>query len=230
MIFFEDDDIIICDKPAGLPTQTNQVATKDLVSIMKNHVKGGYLALINRLDQYVRGFVVFAKNKEAAADLSKQITEHKFKKSYVAILYGDIDSEGELEEYLQKMPTGNVSRVAKKGEKDAKLARLKYRVLDKVTIDGKQLPIVHVDLITGRHHQIRLQFANIGRPILGDCKYGSGESKDFSRENKINNIALHAYEVSFNHPTTKKICNYKADMEFKINNKCYCSSLSAEKY
>ena len=221
MIFFEDDDIIICNKPAGVPTQTCQVATKDLVSIMKNHVKGEYLGLINRLDQYVGGFVVFAKNKEATTELSKQITEHKFQKSYIAVLYGNLDNEGELENYLQKVSKGNVSRIAKKGEKDAKLAKLKYRVLEKRIINNKQLTIVHVDLITGRHHQIRLQFANIGVPILGDCKYGSDVSKAFSSENNIKFIALYAYEVSFIHPSTKKTCNYRMELEFQTNNGCY---------
>lgn len=212
-IIFEDEHIIVCYKPSGVPTQTAKLGAVDMVSLLKNYLyknqkekKEPYVGVIHRLDQPVEGILVFAKTPFAAKELNKGMQNGSgFGKYYKAVLCG-VPSEktGMLENYLVKDGKTNTSRVCTATEKDAKKAVLEYEVLN----DN----LVRIKLHTGRHHQIRVQMANIGCPIWGDTKYGV--DKDSANVDKSwKQIALCAYRLEFIHPKTKK------KMEFEIEPK-----------
>ena len=213
-ILFEDNEIIVCYKPAGIPTQTSKMGEQDMVSILKNYLykkqsdrREPYIAVIHRLDQPVEGLLVFAKTPFAAKELNKGLQGAGFGKYYQAVLWGVPDkASGTLENYLVKDGRTNTSRVGNQNEKDAKKAVLSYEVLATGKDDGKNISLVKVKLDTGRHHQIRVQMANMGCPIWGDAKYNTAAAQD----RIFRPIALCAYKLEFVHPKTKK------KMEFEI--------------
>ena len=144
-IIFEDKDIIVCHKPAGIPTQSSRIGTKDMVSILKNHLvkntakktasREPYLAVIHRLDQPVEGLLVFAKTPAAAKELSRQLTTSGFGKYYRAQALGIFEhNEGTLEDYLVKDGRTNTSRVCEENVPNAKYARLHYKVIHTDTL------------------------------------------------------------------------------------------------
>lgn len=216
-IIFEDEHIIVCYKPAGVPTQTSKLGEQDMVSLLKNFLyknqkekREPYIAVIHRLDQPVEGLLVFAKTPFAAKELSKGLQGAGFGKHYKTVLCGALENtSGTLEDYLVKDGRTNTSRVGNPGEKDAKRAVLAYKVLSKREVDGKVLSLVKVQLDTGRHHQIRVQMANMGCPIWGDSKYNTAAVQD----GRFRQIALCAYKLEFVHPKTRK------KMEFEIEPK-----------
>ncbi len=215
-IIYEDEDIAVIYKPAAFPSQSADITKDDVVSFLKKHIsKQGikpYVALISRLDQPVEGLMVLAKNKIAGANLSKQMQNRKIEKIYLSAIKGKIDPpSGTMEDYLVKDKHNNISRVCKKNEPGAKSARLFYETVSQM--DDKSL--VRIKLDTGRHHQIRVQFATRGYPLLGDRKY--------SRENDVASaIALCCERIIFTHPKTNKKMDYKIEPNgdiFKIFNK-----------
>ena len=224
-ILYEDPQIIVCVKPAGIPTQTKKIGLPDMVSLLKNHLAGQcpsgqppYLALIHRLDQPVAGILVFARTPAAAKTLNQQLTSHQFGKYYRALVFGQPPKdEGSLENYLVKDSRSNTSRVCAKDTPGAKSARLHYAIVKKGqgffnlgrgifenTTSPTELPTeldIHLD--TGRHHQIRVQLAAMGCPIIGDFKYGPGSPDPAVRPP----LMLCAYRLEFLHPVTrKKLC------------------------
>lgn len=206
-ILYEDKDQIVLHKPAGVATQTARLGEKDLVSEVKNHIAkeegktNPFVGVINRLDQPVEGIVLFAKNAKAAAELSKQMQDGGMQKFYLAAIFGHMDKEKEmLTDYLEKDARTNSSRVVSATSKDAKKAMLEYNVIATV---GK-MQFVKIHLLTGRHHQIRVQFAHREHPLIGDTKYGSDESMTLSREANAKVPALCAYKLIWKHPVTKK--------------------------
>ena len=209
-ILHEDEHIIVCYKPAGIPTQTKKLGEQDMVSLLKNHLKGGYVAVIHRLDQPVEGLLVFAKTPFAAKELNKGLQGAGFGKHYKAVLWGIPEQKKAiLEDYLVKDGRTNTSRVCNSSEKDVKKAILSYEVIATGKDDGKGISLVKVKLDTGRHHQIRVQMANMGCPIWGDAKYNTAMVQD----RRYRQIALCAYRLEFVHPKTKK------KMEFEIEPK-----------
>ena len=209
-ILHEDEHIIVCYKPAGIPTQTKKLGEQDMVSLLKNYLKGGYVAVIHRLDQPVEGLLVFAKTPFAAKELNKGLQGSGFGKHYKAVLWGvPTQKKATLEDYLVKDGRTNTSRVCNSSEKDAKKAILSYEVIATGKDDGKGISLVKVKLDTGRHHQIRVQMANMGCPIWGDAKYNTAMVQD----RRYRQIALCAYRLEFVHPKTKK------QMEFEIEPK-----------
>lgn len=178
-IIYEDSKIIIVEKEAGRLTQSGKSFDLDLTSeVLAYRRKKGedvYAALINRLDRPVSGLVLFAKNKPEAARLSKQMQQGGFCKQYYAIVCGKLpEKNGTFVDYLVKDAVSNTSRTAGRGEAGAKRAELKYEVVEEY---GGILSLVRVELITGRHHQIRVQFASRGLPVLGDGKYGGAAAE-----------------------------------------------------
>lgn len=215
-ILYEDKDIIVCHKPAGIATQTARVGQADMVSEVNNYLKSAssdhkkplYVGVIHRLDQPVEGILVFAKNKAAAADLSRQAAGDVMKKEYLAVVCGENFSQtGELKDYLLKDGKTNTSRVVPPEVKGAKEALLTYEVLSQ---GPSGTALVRIQIHTGRHHQIRVQMANAGMPLLGDHKYAGEEAVTISSKLGIRDIALCAYRLSFMHPKTGK------RMEFEI--------------
>lgn len=215
LLVYEDSQIIVCHKPAGIATQTSHVGSFDLVSLLKNYLAASsrsgtkpasgpsapYLAVIHRLDQPVEGLLVFAKTPAAARELNRQLATSGFGKYYRALVNG-IPSplEGTLEDYLVSDGRANITRVCKKDTPGAKFARLSYKVIE--SRDG--LSLVDIVLDTGRRHQIRVQMAHLGCPLAGDRKYGVCEPAD--REN-AEPLRLCAYKLTFYHPKDKrKMC------------------------
>ncbi len=207
-ILYEDDSIIVCRKPAGIPTQTRKIGTPDLVSILKNHLAGEasplrraakepYLAVIHRLDQPVEGLLVFAKTPGAAKELNRQLTGAGFGKYYHAMVHGiPSPQEGTLKDYMVKDSRTNSSAVCPEGTPGSKLACLHYKVI--TPYPGRSLLDIRLD--TGRHHQIRVQLAHAGCPIIGDRKYGSRKDPG--------TLMLCAYRLQFCHPGDERLLTF----------------------
>ena len=158
------------------------------------------MGLVHRLDRPVGGVMVFARTSKAASRLSEQVRNKTFKKKYLAVVDGKIDkSIGTLEDYLYKDEKNNISKVVDKNKKNAKYAKLDYEVLD--YDEKRQLSLVKIDLHTGRHHQIRVQFANFNHSLYGDQKYG--------KRGKQKQIRLWAYELEIEHPVKKEKMTFK---------------------
>lgn len=213
-ILYEDDTIVVIKKPAGLATQTSKIGEPDVVSELKRYLaesgkRNLYIGVVHRLDQPVEGLLVFAKSKDAAAGLTRQLSQGTLNKRYYALVCGKPEEkEGELVDYLVK--EGNLAKVVSADTPEAKKAVLQYKVM-KTMPEGLALLDVHID--TGRFHQIRVQMSHAGMPLLGDTKYGSEASIAFSREVGVRQVALYAYELEFKHPITKKAMHYELKPE-----------------
>ena len=214
LILYEDNEIIVVRKPAGLPVQHKGFAVQDLESILKNHTGNAYLAVIHRLDQPVEGLLVFAKSKKAAAALNADMQAGKIKKEYMALTECGTEKytpSGVLTDYLVKDGRTNTSRVAQKGAAGAKEARLSYTLLPETSDYKKGFALLQVVLDTGRHHQIRVQLAHAGMPILGDRKYGVSAKEEDVYSGPL---CLCAYRLTFIHPTSRKKMRFEAVPEF----------------
>lgn len=209
-ILYEDKDIIVVEKPYGIASQTERGSTEDMVSLLMNYLheksEPPYVGVVHRLDKNVAGIMVYAKNKNSAAVLSRQIADNKIDKRYYAAVYnGDIlDDEGKLTDFLIRDGRTNSSKVTDENDKQGKRAELLYRKMSAITDNEKQVTFMDVKLITGRHHQIRVQFSSRGCPLSGDRKYGVLENKDSS----YRNVGLYCYSLSFRHPKTGKEMTY----------------------
>lgn len=195
-VLYEDNHIIVVFKPANILSQGDITGDIDILTIIKDYIKqkynkpgNVYLGLVHRLDRPVQGVMVFAKTSKAASRLSAQIQNHEFKKQYLAIINGILpEKKGEFCDYLEKLGNGNT--VVTDGSYGKK-SILRYEVLK--VVDGCSL--VRIELVTGRHHQIRVQFASRGYPLVGDQRYGKSDLKQ---------ICLCSYFLSFVHPTSKE--------------------------
>ena len=207
-VLFEDNHIIVVEKMVNIPSQADKTGDIDMLTIIKDYLKekynkpgNVYLGLVHRLDRPVGGVMVFAKTSKAAGRLSEQVRVKDFQKKYLVVVNGKLENEkGTFEDYLLKNERANMSKVVDKKTKNAKFASLDYEVLK--YNEEINLSVVKVNLHTGRHHQIRVQFSSRDHSIYGDQKYGGrGHGKQ---------IALWAYSLSFLHPVTKE------RMEFKV--------------
>lgn len=207
-ILFEDDDILVVEKPAGIESQSGKTFEPDMVSEIKKHIntlstnKGEpYVGVIHRLDKPVGGVMVYAKSPIAAEALSRQVSEHKMEKIYYAVVCGKpVDNFGTYVDYLWKDGKNNCSKIVEKGIKSAKPAELDYWIVDCINLEGSELSLLKILLKTGRHHQIRVQMAGHGTPLWGDRKYNP-EFQNFSAKE---NVALFASGLTFTHPVTRK--------------------------
>ena len=209
-IIYEDKDILVCHKPAGIAVQNARVGSMDLESLLKNYIaqkvpgKMPYLGIIHRLDQPVEGILVFALNAKAAAELNRQMTSGKIKKIYLAVTEGEVKKEkATLEDWLKKDNRTNSSAVVTAGTSGAKKAVLSYELLEMRDMQGQKRNLLEICLDTGRHHQIRVQMAHAGMPLVGDRKYNPQQSGQES-------LALCSAKLGFQHPVTKK------KMEFQV--------------
>lgn len=176
-VVYEDKDMIVVLKQAGQLVQSGKGFDADLtgevLTYRRRRGEEVYAALINRLDRNVSGLVVFAKNRQSAAKLSKLIQNEGFNKHYYACVCGKLPANtGAFVDYLKKDEKDNVSKIVSENTEKAKYAKLEYEVVKETECGGKVLSIVKIHLITGRHHQIRVQFAGRGIPLIGDVKYG----------------------------------------------------------
>ena len=210
-ILYEDNHLLVVIKPANMPVCEDSSKDKDLLSLLKEYLKekykkpgNVYLGLVHRLDRPVEGIIVFAKTSKAASRISKQINNNQFKKTYYAVVKGTPKEKEVLTDYLKKDSKTNTSYITNK--KDGKLSELEYTLIK--TKDN--LSLIKINLLTGRHHQIRVQLSNINHPLYGDHKY----NKDFINDNK-ENIALIAKELSFYHPTTNELLHFEIELPKK---------------
>jgi 23S rRNA pseudouridine1911/1915/1917 synthase len=222
-ILFEDTQLLICHKMAGIAVQTKHFGEQDMESLLRNYLarKGEkpYVGIVHRLDQPVEGVMVFAKNPKAAAALNKQLQNNGFGKYYLAVLQGHLpEQSGTLTDYLRKDGRKNMSFVVAEKEPEAKKAVLHYELLEA----QQQESLIKIKLETGRHHQIRVQMAHAGCPLAGDGKYASlldestidKSTKDQSNTDtsqQLDGIALCSYRIEFNHPISGKKMKFQIE-------------------
>jgi len=200
-ILFEDNHLLVVSKPAGLATMGVSKGESSLLSVAKEYIKqkynkpgNVYLGVVSRLDSLVTGVVVFARTSKAASRLSEMYRTGQIEKTYWAIVSGVPQPEqGMLDNWLRKNEQQRKMEVTNSNAQSAKHAALTYRVLKKLN----QRSLLEIDLQSGRKHQIRVQLAYHGHPVLGDKKYGSNNSFP-------NGIALHSRRLALLHPVKKK--------------------------
>lgn len=206
-VIYEDNHIIVVEKPVNIPVQADDSKDLDFLSMIKKYIKDKYnkpgnvyVGLVHRLDRPVGGIMVFAKTSKAASRLSEQVRLNKIKKVYHAVIEGKPLKEGHLEDYLLKDSKTNTTKVNKSG----KLSILDYKLISTV----ENLSLVKVFLKTGRSHQIRVQFSSRNLPLYGDQRY--------NKNAKVGQqIALYATSLSFEHPTTKENLTFELDLPNK---------------
>ena len=205
-ILFEDNHVLVVEKPVNIPVCEDNSHDMDLLNLLKRYIKDKYnkpgnvyLGLIHRLDRPVGGIMVFAKTSKAASRLSMQVRDNKIKKYYYAVLHGKLDGEGEFVDYLIKDIKNNISYVTDSGK--GKLSKLKYKCISYT--DKENLSLVVIELETGRSHQIRVQFSSRNHPLVGDVKYGNDKNIQ---------IALFAYKLSFYHPISKELLTFDLEI------------------
>lgn len=201
-VLYEDNQVIVVVKPQNMPSQADESGDMDLLSLVKAYVKEKYnkqgeafIGLVHRLDRPTGGVMVFARNSKSASRLSAQLASHEMKKTYYAVTNGvpQIKS-GILVNYLKKDEKENIVKIVPQSEQGVKKAELNYKVLQ----NDEKNALIEVNILTGRSHQIRVQFAGIGCPLFGDNKYG----KDKTRASK--NLGLWAGKLEFTHPVSKQ--------------------------
>lgn len=206
-VIYEDNHIIVVEKPVNIPSQGDKTGDLDMLTIIRKYLKEKYnkpgevyLGLVHRLDRPVGGVMVFAKTSKAASRLSNQVREKQMKKTYLVIVDGKMESKtGTLEDYLLKNERKNMSRVVEEGTKNSKKAILDYEEV--IYNEEINLSVLKINLHTGRHHQIRVQMASRNHSIYGDQKYGTrGRGKQ---------ICLWAYKLEFEHPVKKENMFFK---------------------
>ena len=205
-VIFEDKFIIVCVKPCGVSSELTP-SGNDMVTLLSDRRadrgEDDYIGVVHRLDMAVGGIMVYTKRNDAAAHLSKQITEGAFSKEYLAIAEGHTDDSGRMEDLLFHDRTKNKTYVVDKERKGVHSAALEYTTLARTEHDGKEYSLVKIKLLTGRTHQIRIQFASRKHPLLGDGKYGASNSNC--------PIALWSRELSFKHPKFEKTVSYSSE-------------------
>lgn len=203
-VLYEDNHLLVVVKPACVPVQADESGDPALLDLCKDYIKKKYnkpgnvfLGLVHRLDRPVSGVIVFARTSKAASRLSDQFRKHDTKKSYLALCEGSLKKQATLIDYLERRERNSFVSTKAKG----KQAELSYRVLK----SEKNVNMVEIDLKTGRHHQIRVQFSSRGNSLLGDFRYGS----KIKFPNK--SIALHSHKLTIFHPTSKEELTFTAE-------------------
>ena len=201
-ILYEDKYLLVCEKPVGVESQRSSKGGEDMLSLLEKYraEKGedGYIGLVHRLDTATGGAMIYSKRADMTGKLSALVQSAEYKKTYLAVVHGAPEVEsGEMRDLLFHDKMKNKSYVTDKKRAGVKEAILNYRVLSTTVKEGgDKLSLVEIELITGRTHQIRVQFASRKMPLVGDGKYGS-------RDNKAT-MALWSHKVEFTHPQTKK--------------------------
>lgn len=217
-ILYEDEYLLACVKPCGVPSQADKSNDEDMITTIKHYLydkdpseepEEPYVAAIHRLDRPVGGVMLFAKTPEAAAKLSDAQQDGEITKYYQAIITGELpDMDGEMVDYLVRDAKTNTTKIGKKGDKGAKRAELYYEVLDVFDTDVGVLSYVLIELVTGRHHQIRAQFAKRGCGIWGDTKYNPLFAKT---KRRYQQIGLYSSRMELTHPITGEALVFKSE-------------------
>ena len=196
-ILFEDDDLIVLVKPAGLPTANAAKGADSVFTLLQKHrPQQAFLGVVSRLDAPVSGVLVMAKNRAAAADLSEQFREHSPEKVYLAVVEGrfpaPLDQWVELHDVIQRHD-------AEKSDGPGRPAHLRARVVRR----AGEVSLVELEPTTGRRHQLRVQLSNRRCPIVGDRRYGARIPMPVG-------IALHAHSLILNHPANAQPIRFES--------------------
>ena len=202
-ILYEDNHLIVAVKPPNMLSQADQTGDADILTLLKEYIReryhkpgNVYLGLVHRLDRPVGGIMVFARTSKAASRLAAQMREHDMGREYLCVVTGKVQDEFTLTDYLIKDELKNRVVVCEADEKGAKLAILHGRCIDRR--EGTALCAIRLE--TGRSHQIRVQMSNIGAPLWGDNRYGTGIPGQ--------QIALWGYRLRFEHPVTHQVLSF----------------------
>lgn len=200
-ILYEDNHVIIVNKPSKIPVQGDKTGDQTLLDIVRNYIKKTYkkpgnvfVGLPHRIDRPTSGIVILSKTSKSLSRMTKMFRDKKIIKKYWAIVQNEfIQEAGTLIHFLKKNKKINKSFSSKKLKKGFLKAELNYQLIKRLN----NYVLYEITLLTGRHHQIRAQLSIMGSPIKGDIKYGA------TRTNKNGSIHLHAREVEFIHPVKK---------------------------
>lgn len=197
-VFYQDCDIIVCEKEYGVSSQKSNGANMiDLISEI-THTE---VFPVHRLDTTTVGLMVYALNQKSASELCAQVASGKLEKEYLAVAHGNTPDACEMVDMLFHDRLSNKSFVVTTSRKGAKQARLELVTLKRGALEGKELSLVKIRLLTGRTHQIRVQLSSRAFPLYGDGKYGA---KDNAK------IALYSHSIAFSHPKTHKKMKFEA--------------------
>ncbi|HLS60581.1 MAG TPA: RNA pseudouridine synthase [Virgibacillus sp.] len=207
-IIYEDNHLLVVEKPVNIPVQEDRSGDQDLLTILKEDIKiryekpgNVYLGLVHRLDRPVGGVMVFAKTSKAAARLSDMMRRRVFGREYIAVVRGTPPQKnGRLEHFLVKDRVKNIVHTSTAAHKQANKAILEYETLGQ----AEGFSLLKVKLHTGRSHQIRVQLAAVDCPLYGDQKYGQKVNKPGQQ------IALWSNMIQFNHPVQKEDVSYQS--------------------
>ncbi len=203
MILYSDNEIVVCIKEKGVLSQQGKPGQKSMIDILSAEY-GCEIYPVHRLDKEVSGIMVYAKTQKAAANLSAQVSSREMEKHYIATTEkSDLPTEGTMEDLLYFDKVKNKSFVVKRERKGVKKAILEYSVIE----DTDEKTSYRVRLLTGRTHQIRIQFASRKYPLVGDRKYGSKIEED---------IGLVSCFIGFRHPKTGEWMEFQHP-DYKLN-------------
>jgi len=217
MILYEDNHIIVCIKPPGVLSQPDGKNIPDMLTLLKEYIRAKYskpgnvfVGLVHRLDLNVGGVMVFAKTSKAAARLSESVRLHSLKKMYYAVIDGylPMGTSGVFEDFIAKDETMRVGYIT--DEFNGKASKLAYKVIENSNQSSKPLTLIEIELISGRFHQIRLQFSSRGLPLYGDTKYGNSDSK------VATDLGLYAFRLEIVHPISKEMMIFEKAPHFGV--------------
>jgi len=210
-ILYEDNQIIVAEKPQNVPSALDSSGDPDMLSLVKEYVKVKYnkpgnvfIGLVHRLDRPTGGVMVFARTSKAAERLSACIRDGNFDKRYYAVVMGVPRLRSErITHYLLKDEVTNTTSVVPQLTAGAKAAELQYSVVETAETALVKMSLADIRLETGRSHQIRVQMSALGNPVFGDSRYGGAKTPK-------GNLALWSYQLKFPHPVTKTIMSFRA--------------------
>lgn len=217
-ILYEDSALLVVWKPVGAESQASRGFGVDMVSEIRKHIHKlspgpgePYVGVIHRLDKPVSGVMVYAKEKKAAAALSKQVAQRQMNKTYLAVLCGKpVDDVENFVEYLLKDGENKGSRIVEKGTTGAKRAELICRSLETRQVEPfGELTLAEIELLTGRYHQIRAQMSGHGLPLWGDNRYNPAFNRKLRPDAWRGDVALAACELTFVHPVSGKEMTFR---------------------
>ncbi|MBQ2717399.1 MAG: RluA family pseudouridine synthase [Clostridia bacterium] len=208
IVLHEDNHIIVVFKPQNIPCCEDSSKDKDLLTVIKEHIKekenkpgNVYVGLVHRLDRVTGGVMVYAKSSKAASRLSEQMRSGDFEKKYYTVLVGSPkEKRAVLCDWVKKNPINNVVYVCPQTVEGAKYCELDYVIVE----EKNDLSLALVTLHTGRTHQIRVQMSHNQTPVYGDMRYGGENAKK-------GNIALWATTLAFTHPVSKERLVFKIE-------------------
>jgi 23S rRNA pseudouridine1911/1915/1917 synthase len=215
-VLIEDPWFLVVNKPIDLLTQAVAgvpSVQSQLIEQLRVNASNPFIGIPHRLDRMTSGVLVVARNQRALRRLSEQFAARSVRKEYLAWVFGNVEDEGVWTDWIRKIPDVAKAEFVGSDVEGARLAELEFQTLDRRSIGSqgletgfphrREVSLVQVALKTGRMHQIRVQFASRGHPILGDATYGGGiDFMSQERETREPMLALHAYRLEFSHPKT----------------------------